>query len=205
MLQRLQLEKKLEVHHGCVNTVAWNRLIKLIDCNDDGGNDQQCASEFHQYCCFYCSFVFPKEWNSSPQWIGRSQAGHHGSIQFQVVIQNCLNFHVQKTETLFFSGSRKKFAPLTAQIFSQLNFFPRLRTIRLFPALVTERSSTRTYSDRRTPSTPSSTATEAPSTRSQSFLEIQTHSSPVERTELFDGLTSGRSRNVLKKIARRTS
>ena len=102
MLQRLQLEKKLEVHHGCVNTVAWNRLIKLIDCNDDGGNDQQCASEFHQYCCFYCSFVFPKEWNSSPQWIGRSQAGHHGSIQFQVVIQNCLNFHVQKTETLFF-------------------------------------------------------------------------------------------------------
>ena len=60
MLQRLQLEKKLEVHHGCVNTVAWNRLIKLIDCNDDG-NDQQCASEFHQHCCFfYCSFVFSK-------------------------------------------------------------------------------------------------------------------------------------------------
>ena len=39
MLQRLRLEKKLEVHQGCVNTVAWNRLILLIliyiDCHDD--------------------------------------------------------------------------------------------------------------------------------------------------------------------------
>ena len=29
VLQRLRLEKKLEVHQGCVNTVAWNRLILL--------------------------------------------------------------------------------------------------------------------------------------------------------------------------------
>ena len=27
MLQRLRLEKKLEVHQGCVNTVAWNRFL----------------------------------------------------------------------------------------------------------------------------------------------------------------------------------
>ena len=27
VLQRLRLEKKLEVHQGCVNTVAWNRFL----------------------------------------------------------------------------------------------------------------------------------------------------------------------------------
>ena len=43
MLQRLRLEKKLEVHQGCVNTVAWNRLILLIlsdiDSHDDHTTD----------------------------------------------------------------------------------------------------------------------------------------------------------------------
>ena len=27
VLQRLRLEKKLEAHQGCVNTVAWNRFL----------------------------------------------------------------------------------------------------------------------------------------------------------------------------------
>ena len=43
MLQRLRLEKKLEVHQGCVNTVAWNRLILIIlsdiDCHDNHAAD----------------------------------------------------------------------------------------------------------------------------------------------------------------------
>ena len=96
-------------------------------------------------------------------------------------------------------------AQLTAQISSQLNSSQRRPTIKLFPAPATERSCTRTYSDKRKPSTPSSTAMEALSTRWQSCLGIQTHFSLAERMGLCDGSTSGRSPNARKKIVGRTS
>ena len=116
-----------------------------------------------------------------------------------------VNSFVQSTNLSLFAGSEKMCAQLTAQISSQLNSSQRRPTIKSFPAPATERSCTRTYSDKRKPSTPSSTAMEALSTRWRSCLGIQTHFSLAERMGLCDGSTSGRSPNVRKKIVGRMS